>query len=283
MIALFAALALMPPAPDAEHGPWRQLIDFNPTAEQPDGTSLFLLESDMLPQGTPRSWDTRTARHVWVNHGAVVGGQAYTVIDSAFDCAGGAVTQTVRAYDAGGRLLGEAEPNEDSHAVPHSAEHMVWDAVCMGSPYLYDKPVVATLAEATADAATGEGLAEPTSELQWDVDYDGQPDIIRIHMRPHSMRHDVEFILAKDPTRPINVITAEQPPTGPLVERRIRPLERDRYLTACAMDQGADVAPCEAGYPFVQRGVEVVTEGHATILVWLVNGVPHVARLPMAD
>ena len=283
MIALFAALALLSPAPEADDGPWRQLIDFNPTAERPDGTSLFLLESDMLPHGTPRSWDTRTARHVWVNHGAVVGGQAWTVIDSAFDCAGGAVTQTVRAYAAGGRLLGEAHPNEDSHAVPHSAEHMVWDAVCMGSPYLYDKPVVSSLAEATADAATGEGLAEPTTELQWDVDYDGQPDIIRIAMRPHSMRHDVEFILAKDPTRPINVITAEQPPTGPLVERRIRPLDRDRYMIACAMDQGEDVAPCVAGYPLVQRGVEVVAEGQPTILVWLVNGEPHVARLPTAD
>lgn len=283
MIAWLAALVLLSPTPEVDDGPWRQLIDFNPTAEQPDGASLFLLEADMLPQGTPRSWDTRSARHVWVNHGAVVGGQAYTVIDSAFDCAGGAVTRTVRAYDAGGRPLGQAHPNEETHPVPHSAEHMIWDAVCMGSPYLYDKPVVATLADAAADAATSEGLTEPTDQLQWDVDYDGQADIIRIHMRPHSMRHDVEFILAKDPTRPINVITAEQPPTGPLVERRIRPLERDRYMIACAMDQGRDIEPCVAGYPFVQRGVEVVTEGQPTIIVWLVNGAPHVARLPAAD
>ena len=283
MIGLFAAFALLSPAPESGDGPWRQLIDFNPTAERPDGTSVFLRQADMLPQGTPRSREIRTARHVWVNHGAVVGGQAWTVIDSAFNCAGGSVMQTVRTFDSGGRLLGEAHPNEDVRSVPHSAEHMVWDAVCMGSPYLYDKPVVATLAEATADAATGEGLAAPTDELQWDVDYDGQPDIIRIDMRPHSMRHDVEFILAKDPTRPINVITAEQPPTGPLLERRIRPLERDRYLTACAMDQGADIQPCEAGYPFVQRGVEVVAEGQPAILVWLVSGEPHVARLPTAE
>jgi hypothetical protein len=283
MIAFFAALALLSPAPEAGDGPWRQLIDFNPTAERPDGTSLFLLEADMLPQGTPRSWEIRTARHVWVNHGAIVGGQAWTVIDSAFDCSGGSVTRTVRVLDAEGRLLGEANPNEEEYSVPHSAGHMVWDAVCMGSPYLYDKPLVATLAEATADAATGEGLAEPADQLQWDVDYDGQPDIIRIAMRPHSMRHDVEFILAKDPTRPINVITAEQPPTGPLVERRIRPLDRDRYLIACTMDQGVEVQPCEAAYPFVQRGVEVVAEGQPTIIVWLEAGEPHVARLPTAD
>ncbi|MBA4001157.1 hypothetical protein [Brevundimonas sp.] len=283
MIAWLAALALLSPAPEAGDGPWRQLIDFNPTAERPDGTSVFLRQADMLPQGTPRSWETRTARHVWVNHGAVVGGQAWTVIDSAFNCAGGSVMQTVRTFDAGGRLLGEAHPNEDVRSVPHSAEHMVWDAVCMGSPYLYDKPVVATLAEATADAATGDGLAPLTDELQWDVDHDGQADIIRIHMRPHSMRHDVEFILARDPTRPVNVITAEQPPTGPLVQRGIRPLERDRYLIVCEMDQGADSQPCEAAYPFVQRGVEVVAEGQPTILVWLVSGEPHVARLPAAE
>lgn len=283
MIGLFAALALLSPAPEAGDGPWRQLIDFNPTAERPDGTSVFLRQADMLPQGAPRSWETRTARHVWVNHGAVTGGQAWTVIDSAFNCAGGSVMQTVRAFDAGGRLLGEAHPNEAVRSVPHSAEHMVWDAVCMGSPYLYDKPVVATLAEATADAATGEGLAPLTDELQWDVDYDGQADIIRIHMRPHSLRHDVEFILAIDPTRPINVITAEQPRSGPVVERRIRPLERDRYLTACAMDQGADVQSCEAAYPLVQRGVEVVADGQPTILVWLDSGKPRVARLPAAE
>lgn len=283
MIALFAVLALMSPASEAGEGPWRQLIDFNPTAERPDGTSLFLREADMLPEGAPRRRESRSARYVWVNHGAVTGNQAITIVDSTLDCDGAVLMQTVRVLDGEGRLLGAAEVNEQTFAIPHSAESLIADSVCMGSPYLYDKPVVGTLAEATADAATGEGLAEPSGELQWDVDYDGQPDIIRIAMRPHSMRHDVEFILAKDPTRPINVITAEQPPTGPLVERRIRPLERDRYLTACDMNQGEDVEPCEPGYPLVQRGVEVVTEGHPTILVWLVNGEPHVARLPMAE
>lgn len=283
MIGSLAALALLSPAPEADNGPWRQLIDFTPTAERPDGTSLFLREADMLPQGTPRSWDSRTARHLWVNHGVVVGGQAWVVIDSTFNCSGGSVMHTVRAFDSEGRLLGEAHPNESVRSVPHSAEHMLWDAVCMGSPYLYEKPIVATLTDATADAATGEGLTEPTDELLWDVDYDGQADIIRIHMLPHSMRHDVEFILARDPARPISAVIAEQPPAGPLVERRIRPLERDRYLTACEMNQGQDVQPCDPDYPLAQRGVEVVTEGHPTFLVWLVNGQPHVARLPMAD
>src|SRR5690606_9949732 len=142
--------------------------------------------------------------------------QAVTVVDSAIDCEGGVLMRTVRVFDADGRLLGEAQPNAETYPVPHSAESLITDAVCRGSPYLYDKPVVGTLAEGAADVATGEGLTEPTDQLQWDVDYDGRPDIIRIHMRPHSMRHDVEFILARDLTHPINVVTAEQPPAGPL-------------------------------------------------------------------
>ena len=282
MIALLAAISLALPGDARSDGPWRQLIDFKPTAEFSDGTSLFLLESDMLPQGAPHSRDVRRARQLWVNHGVVVGDQAWAAIDSEIDCAGGMTVRTVRVYDSRGRLLGEARPDEETHPVPHSAEHLVFDAVCIGSPYLYRKPVVASVAEATEDAGAREspGLFD---ELQWDVDYDGRPDIIRIHMRPHSMRHDVEFILAKDPTRPVNVIAADQPAAGPLVERRIRPLERDRYLIACAKFEGRDVQACEPGYPLVQRGVEVVTEGRPTILVWLVSGEPHVARLPMAD
>jgi len=282
MLGILAALALVVPAADPQDGPWRQLIDFTPTAERPDGTSLFLLEADMLPQGSPTRRDARPVRYIWVNHGAVVGDQAVTLVTGTTDCDGSIRMQTVQVFDASGRLLGEAAVDETVNAIPHSAEGLITDAVCRGSPYLYDKPVVATLAEATADAATGEGTAL-SWQLQWDVDYDGRDDIVRIQMRPHSMRHDVEFILAKDPTRPINVVTAHQPPTGPLLEREFRPLERGRYLTACDMAEGRDVEPCVARYPLVQRGVEVVTEGHPTILVWLVNGEPHVARLPMAQ
>ena len=283
MISMLAALALLVPAPDPQEGPWRQLIDFTPTAERPDGTSLFLLEADMLPQGSPARRDERPVRYLWVNHGTVVGDQAVTLVTGTTDCDGSIRMQTVQVFDASGRLLGEAAVDETVHGIPHSAEGLITDAVCRGSPYLYDKPVVPTLAEATADAATGEGLAEPGDSVRWDVDYDGQDDIIRIAMRPHSHRHDVEFILARDLSRAINVVAAHQPPTGPLVERRIRPLNRDRYLTACDRVEGRDVEPCVARYPLVQRGVEVVTEGRPTILVWLVSGEPHVARLPMAD
>lgn len=279
MIGLIAAVSLALPGAAPGDGQWRQLIDFNPTAEYPDGASLFLLESDMLPEGAPRSREVRRARQLWVRHGAVVGEQARATIDAEIDCAAGMTLRTVQVHDSRGRLLGQARPEEGVHPVPHSAEHLVFDAVCMGSPYLYLKPVVASVAEATAHAVIKEG-PEPSATLQWDVDYDGQPDIIRIQMRPHSMRHDVEFILARDPTRPINVVTAHQPPTGPLVERRIRPLDRDRYLIACRMVEGTDVDSCTPEYPLVQRGVEVVTDGHPTILVWLVSGKPQVARLP---
>lgn len=283
MLGVLAALALIVPAADPQDGPWRQLIDFTPTAERPDGTSLFLLEADMLPQGSPARREARPVRYVWVNHGTVVGDQAVTRVTGTTDCDGSIRMQTVQVFDASGRLLGEAAVDEIVHGIPHSAEGLITDAVCRGSPYLYDKPVIATLADATADAATGEGLAEPADAVRWDVDYEGQDDIIRIAMRPHSHRHDVEFILARDMSRAINVVTAEQPPTGPLLERRIRPLERDRYLTVCDMVEGRDVEPCVPGYPLVQRGVEVVTEGHPTILVWLDDGEPRVARLPMAE
>ncbi|MFW2342025.1 hypothetical protein [Brevundimonas sp.] len=283
MISVLAALALLVPAPEPQDGPWRQLIDFTPTAEQPDGASLFLLEADMLPQGSPARRDARPVRYLWVNHGAVIGDQAVTLVTGTTDCDGEIRMQQVQVFTAAGRMLGEATVDEAVYAIPHSAESLISDAVCTGSPYLYDKPVVATLAEATAGAASSAGLGTPADAVRWDVDYDGQDDIVSIAMRPHSYRHDVEFVLAKTPNRSLNVVTAEQRPTGPLLERRIRPLERDRYLTACDMDEGEDVAPCVARYPLVQRGVEVVTEGQPTILVWLVNGEPRVARLPVAD
>ena len=283
MISVLAALALLVPAPDPQDGPWRQLINFVPTAEQPDGTSLFLLEADMLPQGSPARREERPVRYLWVNHGAVVGDQAVTLVTGTTDCDGEIRMQQVQVFDAEGRMLGEATIDEVVHAIPHSAESLISDAVCRGSPYLYDKPVIATRAEATAGAGSSAALSAPADAVRWDVDYDGQDDIVSIAMRPHSYRHDVEFVLAKTPNRSLNVITADQLPTGPLAERRIRPLERDRYLTACDMNEGADVAPCVARYPLVQRGVEVVTEGQPPILVWLVNGEPHVARLPMTE
>ena len=191
--------------------------------------------------------------------------------------------QQVQVFDAAGLMLGRASVDEAVYAIPHSAESLISDAVCRGSPYLYDKPVVATRAEATAPAGSSAALPEPADAVRWDVDYDGQDDFISIAMRPHSYRHDVEFVLAKTPNRSLNVITANQLATGPLAERRIRPLQRDRYLTACDMVEGRDVEPCVARYPLVQRGVEVVTEGQPTILVWLVSGEPHVARLPTAE
>jgi hypothetical protein len=283
MISVLAALALLVPAPDPQDGPWRQLIDFVPTAERPDGTSLFLLEADMLPQGSPARRTPHSVRYLWVNHGAVVGDQAVTLVTGTTDCDGQIRMQQVQVFDAAGRMLGQASVDEAVYAIPHSAESLISDAVCRGSPYLYDKPVVATRAEATAPAGSSAALPEPADAVRWDVDCDGQDDFVSIAMRPHSYRHDVEFVLAKTPNRSLNVITANQLATGPLAERRIRPLQRDRYLTACDMVEGRDVEPCVARYPLVQRGVEVVTEGQPTILVWLVSGEPHVARLPTAE
>lgn len=286
MIAWLAALALTtatsetPPTAPTE-GPWRQIIRFQPTAERPDGISLWVSEGALLALDAPATRDVREVKELWVSHGAITGGQAVTVKTNRYDCADGSIyTDRIEVFARDGRLLGDAGPMaEPGYTQTHSAEAEVERALCTHSRLARQGAVAATLAEAAAQAGP-EREIDPVRELQFDVDYDGQPDTVRIDMRPHSMRHDVEFVLAKQANRTINVVTAEQPPTGPLVHRLIRPLERDRYLIACRMQNGNDVAPCVPEYVLAQRGVEVVTPGHPTIIVWLTMDEPSVARLP---
>lgn len=286
MIAWLAALALTtavsdtpPTAPTS--GPWRQIIRFQPSAEYPDGSSLWISESALLASDAPATRETRPVRELWVSEGAVTGGQAYVLKSNRYDCAEGSIfTDKVEVFARDGRLLGATGPAaEPSYSQTHSAEAEIERALCTHSRLARQGAVVATIADAVAQAGP-EREVEAVQTLQFDVDYDGQPDTVSIAMRPHSMRHDVEFVLAKQANRTINVVTAEQPPTGPLVQRLIRPLERDRYLIACRMEEGRDVTPCVPDYPLAQRGVEVVTPGHPTIIVWLTQGQPHVARLP---
>lgn len=282
MLSLVAALSLLSVPPlDEPAGPWRQLIRFQPDETYQDGASLWINEGAVLPPEGPRSRETRRARELWVVHGATVGDQAYVIKTNRFDCAEGLIyTDRVAAYDRAGRLLGEGiQSGEPSYPQTHSAEAESYHAVCSGSRIAEAGALAETTSEAVALAGPGREV-QTSTELRHDVDYDEQDDTIRIAMRPHSMRHDVEIVLAKQANRPINIIAAEQPPTGPLVQRRIRPLERDRYLIACEMKDGRDVAPCRPDYVLVQRGVEVVTPGQPTILVWLAMGEPHVARLP---
>ena len=283
MLSLLAALSILTApaqAPEPE-GPWRQLIRFQPTAERPDGASLWITDAAVLPPDGPRSRETREARELWVIHGATVGGQAWVVKSNRYDCADGPIfTDQVAAYARDGRLLGVgAQSGDPGYPQTHSAEAEAYDAVCSGSRVAARGAVVQSVAEAVALAGPERDVPTAT-ELTYDVDYDGKDDAIRIAMRPHSMRHDVEIVLAKQANRTINIVAADQPPTGPLVQRAIRPLERDRYLTACAMNDGRDVTPCQPDYVLTQRGVEIVAPGQPTILVWLAEGEPHVARLP---
>lgn len=286
MIAWLAVLPLVavPPATPpaaATDGPWRQLIRFEPTAEHPDGTSLWINERAVLPPDGPSTREVREVKELWVAHGAVVGGQAYVVKTNRYDCDQGSIhTGRVEAFARDGHLLGAAEPvGEPGYIQTHSAEAEVERAVCTGSRIAARGATAGTVAEAAALAGP-ERVVDPASVARLDFDYDGQEDVVRIDMRPHSMRHDVEFIPAVPGNRGINVVTAHQPPTGPLVQRLIRPLERDRYLIACRMEDGRDVAPCVPDYVLAQRGVEVVTPGQPTVIVWLTQGEPHVARLP---
>lgn len=286
MIAWLAALALTavasetPPTTTTE-GPWRQLIRFAPSAERPDGISLWISEGAVLPPDGPSTRDIRAVKELWVAHGTLTGGQAYVVKSNRYDCSGGVIhTDRIETFGRDGRLLGDAGPVADPDYIQtHSAEAEVERAVCTGSRIAARGAVATTLADAIAEGGP-EREVELAPSLQYDVDYDGQPDTVSIAMRPHSMRHDVEFVLASQANRTINVITAEQPATGPLVQRLIRPLERDRYLIACRMNEGRDVAPCVPEYVLAQRGVEVVAPGQPTIIVWLTMGEPSVARLP---
>lgn len=281
MIAWFAALALLAPETPPTEGPWRQLIRFEPTAERPDGISLWISEGAVLPPEGPATRDPREVKELWITHGAVVGDQAYVVKTNRYDCGEGAIhVDQVEAFTRDGRLLGVAGPAaEPGYIQTHSAEAEVERAVCTGSRIAARGATAATVSDAVALAGP-ERIVEPAMTARLDFDYDGREDVVRIDMRPHSMRHDVEFIAADPGNRGINVVTAHQPATGPLVQRLIRPLERDNYLIACRMEEGRDVLPCTPDYVLVQRGVEVVTPDQPTILVWLTEGEPHVARLP---
>ena len=282
-LALFAvaALGLQTPRAAATDGPWRRLIHFEPTAQSPDGVSLWVSEDAVLPPDGPSTREVRTVKELWVAQGAVVGGQAYVVKSNRYDCGEGSIhTDRVEAFARDGRLLGAAGPAADPDYIQtHSAEAEVERAVCSGSRIAARGAVAETVADAAALAGP-ERAVEPAMTARLDFDYDGREDVVRIDMRPHSMRHDVEFIAAVPGNRGINVVTAHQPPTGPLVQRLIRPLERDNYLIACRMEEGRDVLPCTPDYVLAQRGVEVVTPNQPTIIVWLTEGEPHVARLP---
>lgn len=287
MLSLLAALAIVTAPQQASEaaGPWRQLIRFQPSADNAEGVSLWVLAADMAPAGAARSNDMRTARELWVVDGPAAGGQAYTLRTNVLDCdQGGYQMRSVSAFRRDGTLLGTVTGDDEYlPSTPHSAEALVWNAVCTDRPAARRGAVAETVAEAVAQTGVSSPSAAAATQLRIDVDYDGLPDSVRISMRPHSMRHDVEIVRAAEANRTINIVTAEQPATGPLVQRHIRPLRRARYVTACEMTEGRDVEPCRPAHVLAQSGVEVVSDRGPSILVWLQAGQPRVARLPSID
>lgn len=287
MLSLLAALAIVTApqqAPEAA-GPWRQLIRFQPSADNAEGVSLWILAADMAPAGAARSNDMRTAHELWVIDGPAAGDQAYSLRTNVLDCdQGGYQMRSVSAFRRDGTLLGTATGGgEYLPSIPHSAEALVWNVVCTDRPAARLGEAAETVADAVAQTGVSPSPAPAASQLQIDVDHDGLPDSVRVSMRPHSMRHDVEIVRAAEANRTINIVTAEQPASGPLVQRHIRPSRRARYVTACEMTEGRDVEPCSPAWVLAQQGVEVVGDRGPSILVWLQAGQPRVARLPSVD
>lgn len=279
LLTLMALLWLNPES--QSDGPWRQLIDFVATEDARNGVSLWVANDAVLAPESPARRDVSQVEELWVAEGRTVGGQAYTIIRRRYECGESAMfVEDVAAFTRTGRLLASTGPSpEPDYPQSHSAEAEAFDAVCTGSRRAARGRVIDTTAEAVADSRE-DLLPEPTAQVSLDLDYDGAPDTVRIAMRPHGHRHDVEIVLAKAPNRTMNVVAVEQPATGPLVERGLRPVERDRYVTACRMTDGRDEPPCRAEYRLVQQGVEIVAPGQSSVLVWLEAGEPKVARLP---
>lgn len=280
LLILIALLGLSPKG--GGEGPWRQLIRFEATAQQPDGVSLWVTDAAVLPPDAPARRDERRARELWVVHGRTVGDQAYTIITRRYECSRSAMyVEDATAFTRDGRRLGGVgRLSEPDYPLSHSAEAEAFDAVCSESRRAARGRIVEAIADAVAERSQ---VAEPEarSEVVLDLDYDGVPDTVRLAMRPHGHRHDVEIVLGRQPNRVLNIVAVEQPASGPIVERRLRPVERDRYITACRMTDGRDETLCRAEFRLVQRGVEIVAPVRPSVLVWLEEGEPQVARLPV--
>lgn len=121
---------------------------------------------------------------------------------------------------------------------------------------------------------------EPQTQIRLDLDGDGMVDRASAHMRPHSMRLDVEIVLAKQTNRTIDVLAVQQPPTGPLVYAKLRPAPAGRFNYACKRVENRDAEPCLAGAVETSvNAIEVITPGQPDLLIWLEDGKPQVVRL----
>ncbi|HET9428671.1 MAG TPA: PPC domain-containing protein [Allosphingosinicella sp.] len=271
-------------------GPWRQLIDYTPMphdARQPErenGISLWVNEAAILPEGTMRATTSREAFALWIFHGtARAGSQAYRIDRSLYRCGEGDMSNLAHAaYTLSGQFIAAVPGSgERIPPIPHSAENEIYRAVCSDGTSARRGAAADSVAEAAQADWIGPEGPEPASELRVDLDADGLPEILRAQMRPHSMRIDVELITGRNPTRPFNIIAVEQPPTGPLVESRLRYVTPNLFLYACERQENRDVEPCRGGVANATRGaIEVITPGQPSLLIWLPDREPRIVRFP---
>jgi len=266
---------------------WRQMIRYQPSPGRDGGASLWINEDAIIADGALRETGRKQVRELWVNHGAGrVAGQAITMQLNSYDCGpkGGLTRGPVAAFTEDLRQLAFVDRTSEVEPVlPHSAEIDIARVVCTSNALAMRGRAASTLAEVLADEARPSAPVEPSQSLSADLDADGKPERLSVHMRPHSMRLDVEVAFGTDGKPPANLIAVAQPPTGPLVQAGLRKAAPNADLYACERVENRDATPCRTGEARAYRGaVEVVTPGQPSLLIWIEDGVPRIVRLPDA-
>lgn len=274
---------------EAPSGPWRQIIRYTPSEGRGGGISLWINEAAIVPEGAPAPFRRREAREtyeLWINHGNKwLPGQRYRIERNRYNCGESDMIRVVQAAfnQDGARTATVVGSGERIPLIPHSAEHAVGRAVCDAGTVARRGAQAPSLAEALDADPPGPAPAPAAETLSVDLDGDGAPERLDAQMRPHSMRIDVEIVPSRAPNRPLNVIAVAQLPTGPLAESKLRYIPPNTYFYACERVENRDVEPCQPGLANVRLGgVEVVTPGQPSLLLWLEGAEPKIVRLPPA-
>lgn len=287
--SLVLAAAIFGPTagPELPTGPWRQIIEYKSDPDAPNGISLWVLDSSVLPEGeSASSEEHRDAFELWVNHGnARIGGQAYRIYRTRYFCREGGMTSLRQtAFSAGGALLESVVPNQSRQPVyPHSAEREVMRAVCDSGNLARRGDSAQTVAQAIAADPEGPLPDTPVPELQIDLDADGKADQLVLRSVPDSTRIDVDVRLSRKASEPFRLSLAapHRPAHAPAQRAGFRKAFPNEYLYACERKANSDVEPCESGVASVTRGgVEIIVPGHPSLLLWVPDQTPKVVRLP---
>ncbi|WP_375282742.1 hypothetical protein [Marinicauda pacifica] len=268
-------------------GPWlRVTYTMTPGAS---GHTVWMEEGALAdPAAAPSRPVKVVVRELTLNHGAKrVAGQAYTIERNTYDCRQNHMLPgPLTVYDGAGRALVTVSRDDEAPIapIPHSITHEIWHGVCRNGAALVSHPAAPTIADAIAHDDPAPFPETATAQaIDVDIDRDERMDRASIHMRPHSHRHDLEIVFGREPGRALTIVTAAQPDTGPLVERTIRAVESGLYVYDCAIGpEGEPVEPCVPGVAHAGRGgIEVVTPGHPSILVFDPQYGQGPVRLPM--